>query len=275
MIGNFKPKNRIFLAPMEEVNDIAFRLLCKKAGCGLTYTGMINPLSKQKIFLNDSPALQLFCNKTEGIKNFIKKYDDNVSIWDFNLGCPAKTAKKHCFGSFLNDLDVIEKILKIMKESTEKPITVKIRKSKNAVKILRIAEKYCDAIAVHPRTQQQGYGGVPDLNFAEKIKSLAKIPVIYSGNVNEHNAEELLKKFDYVMIGREAIGRPEIFSKLENKKINFTFEDYLELAEKYHLPFRQIKLQAMYFTKGKENAKELRLKIFKIKKLEEIKKLQI
>ena len=48
-IGNFKPKNRYFLAPMEEVNDVVFRLLCKKAGCGLTYTGMIHPQTKQKI----------------------------------------------------------------------------------------------------------------------------------------------------------------------------------------------------------------------------------
>ena len=50
-IGNLNLKNKIFLAPMEEINDVAFRLLCKKAGCGLTYTGMINPLSKQKFIL--------------------------------------------------------------------------------------------------------------------------------------------------------------------------------------------------------------------------------
>jgi tRNA-dihydrouridine synthase len=71
-IKNLKTKNRIFLAPMEEINDIAFRIICKKAGCGLTYTGMINPQTKQKINLEDKPALQLFCTNSKGIKEFMK-----------------------------------------------------------------------------------------------------------------------------------------------------------------------------------------------------------
>ncbi len=264
-------KNRIFLAPMEEVNDVAFRLLCKKAGAGLTYTGMINPLTQKEINLEDKPALQLFCTNEKGVAEFIKKYDNEVSLWDFNLGCPAKTAKKHGFGSFLiKDLETIERILKIMRNSTNKPISVKIRKSNNSIKILKIAEKYCDAICIHPRTQGQGYGGDPDLAFAEKIKSKTFLPVIYSGNVNENNFKELLKKFDYVMIGRTAIGNPNIFSKILGKKTNFEFKDYLVLAKKYSFPFRQLKIQAMCFTKGKENAKELRFEIFKIKKLEDL-----
>lgn len=265
-------KNKIFLAPMEEVNDVAFRLLCQKAGCGLTYTGMIHPLTPQEIYLNDKPALQLFCTETKGISEFIKKYDLKVALWDFNLGCPATTARKHGFGSYLRDLNKIEEILKTIRENTKKPVTVKIRKSKIAIKLLKIAEKYCDAICIHPRTQQQGYGGVPDLQFAEKIKSLSKIPVIYSGDVDETNAEELLKTFDYIMIGRKAIGNPNIFSKFTNKQTNFNFKDYLELSKKYKFPFRQIKFQAMSFTKGKDNAKELRLEIFKIKRLDDLKK---
>jgi tRNA-dihydrouridine synthase B len=266
-------KNRIFLAPMEEVNDIAFRLLCKEAGAGLTYTGMINPLTQKEISLEDKPALQLFCTSEKGVKEFIKKYDDEVSLWDFNLGCPAKTAKKHGFGSFLiNDLEIIERILKTIRESTDKPVSVKIRKSNNAFKILEIAEKYCDVICIHPRTQSQGYGGSPDIEFAEKFKSKTKLPVIYSGDVDETNFKELLKKFDYVMIGRKAIGNPNIFAKISGKKYNFGFEDYLALAKKYNFYFRQIKFQAMCFTKGKENAKELRLEIFKIKNMNDLKK---
>lgn len=81
--GEFKPtslgasklkgaRNRFFLAPMLEPNDIAFRLLCKKAGCGLTYTGMINPLSKQKLNLEDNPAIQIFCTHVKGVEEFIK-----------------------------------------------------------------------------------------------------------------------------------------------------------------------------------------------------------
>lgn len=258
---------------MEEINDIAFRLLCKKAGAGLTYTPLTHPLSRQKIHLQDKPALQLFCTTTKGIKEFIRKHDKQVSLWDFNLGCPATTARKHGFGSYLKDLDKIESILKTMRQATKKPVTVKIRKSEIAFDILKIAEKYCDAIAVHPRTQSQGYAGKADVKFAEEIKTKSKIPVIYSGDGDESNYKQLLKKFDFVMIGRRAIGDPNIFAKLTNKKSKLDFKDYLKLAEKYKLYFRQIKLQAMNFTKRKRGAKKLRLKIYHTKNLEEIKEI--
>lgn len=263
-------KNRIFLAPMEEINDIAFRILCQQAGCGLTYTGMISPLSKKNYFFDDKPALQLFCTNTKGIKEFMKKYDSQVSLWDLNLGCPAKNAKKHGFGSYLKDLDMIEKILKIMRENTKKPLTVKIRKSEFSFDILKLAEKYCDAVAIHPRTQSQGYSGEPDIGFAEEIKSKTFLPIIYSGNVNEKNYKYFLQKFDYIMVGRNAIGRPEIFSKMISTKFKKSYSDYLNLAYKYKLPFRQIKLQASSFTKGEKNSAKLRDKISKVKNIDEL-----
>ena len=275
-IKNLKVKNRVFLAPMEEINDVAFRTFCKKAGCGLTYTGMISPLTKKEIYLPDRPALQLFCTNTNGIKQFMEKYDSKVSLWDLNLGCPAKNARKHGFGSYLRDLDMIEEILKTMRQNTKKPLTVKLRKSPISFDILKIAERYCDAISIHPRTQQQGYAGEPDMEFAEQIKQSTKLPIIFSGNVNDKNYSDLLKKFDYVMIGREAIGRPEIFSRITNTS-NFkkSFSDYLKLAKKYNLPFRQLKLQAMNFTKGLRDSTKLRLEIFKIKNLQELEKIKI
>jgi tRNA-dihydrouridine synthase B len=272
-LEKIKIKNRIFLAPMEDINDIAFRLLCKKAGCGLTFTGMINPLTKKKIPLTDKPALQLFCTNTKGIKEFMKKYDKEVTLWNLNLGCPAKTAKKHGFGSFMKDIAMIEEIIKEMRRNTKKPLTVKIRKSDISFDILKIAEKYCNGICIHPRTQAQGYSGEPDLKFAELIKSKTKLPIIYSGNVNEKNCKELLKKFDYVMIGREAIGRPEIFANLTNTKFIKSFKEYLTLAKKYNLYFRNIKAQAMYFTKGVRDSAKLRNKLSTVKNMRELKKL--
>lgn len=274
-IGKLKLKNRIFLSPMEEINDIAFRIICKKAGCGLNYTGMINPLSQQKIYLDDKPALQLFCANAKGIKEFMKKYDKKVTLWDLNLGCPAKIAKKHGFGSYLKDLKKVEEILSIMRKNTKKPLTIKIRKSDIAFDILEITEKYCDAISIHPRTQAQGYSGEPDLKFAEEIKSKTKLPVIYSGNVNEKNCKQLLKKFDFVMIGREAIGRPEIFANLTNTKFEKSFNEYINLAKKYKLPFRNIKFQAMNFTKGIKGSAKLRKKIARLKNIKELENKKI
>ncbi|MCX6765262.1 MAG: tRNA-dihydrouridine synthase, partial [Candidatus Nealsonbacteria bacterium] len=91
-------KSRIFLAPMHQINDIAFRLLCKKAGASLTYTGLTNPQTKEKLFFNDTPAVQFACNSDKGIKEFIKKHDKNISLYDFNLGCPSPHAKSSKVG---------------------------------------------------------------------------------------------------------------------------------------------------------------------------------
>jgi tRNA-dihydrouridine synthase len=158
-----------------------------------------------------------------------------------------------------------------MRNSTKKPISVKIRKSFNSEKVAILSEKYVDAICIHPRTAEQGYSGEPDLEFAKKIKSLVKIPVIYSGNVNERNYKELLKIFDFVEIGRTAIGNPSIFSKVTGKNTKFNFFDYLKIAEKYNITFNQMKYQAMNFTKGQKNAVSLRREISHSTSLEEIK----
>lgn len=275
-IGNLELNSRVFLAPMAGVNDIAFRILCKKAGAGLVYTGMINPRTEEELNLSDKPALQIFCNSEINLKEFVKKYEEKVSLFDFNLGCPAKVARECGFGAYMHtNLEMIERILKTIKENTKKPLTIKIRKSRNVNQIIKIAEKYCDAICLHARTLNQGYSGKSDLEYAEKIKKKIKIPLIYSGDVDENNLNEILEKFDFVMIGRKAMGNPNIFSKLSGKETKFSFKDYLEIAEKEKLKFSQIKFQAMNFTRNNENAREMRERITRARTLNEIKKITI
>ncbi|MFC1685454.1 tRNA dihydrouridine synthase [Nanoarchaeota archaeon] len=273
-MGNLRFKNKCFLAPMAEINDIAFRLLCKKAGAGLVYTGMVNPLTKQTLVLDDKPVIQLFSMDGRGIKEFIKKYEGKAQLFDFNLGCPARVAERSGIGSYLTrDLKTIEKILKEMRKATKKPITIKLRKGPNTLKIVKIAEKYCDGICIHPRTKEQGYSGKADVEYAERLKKGTKLSVIYSGDVDENNVKGLLKKFDFVMVGRKAIGNPNIFAKIAGKKAVFGFNDYLKLALKYKFKFSHIKSQAMYFTKNQKNAKELRGKLVKAQKISDIRKI--
>jgi len=274
-IGNLKLKNRVFLAPMLEPNDIAFRLLCKKAGCALTYTGMINPLSKKKLILDDKPAIQLFTNSAKGIKEFIKKHDPKVSLWDFNLGCPSKLSKRLGHGVFMHkEFENLDKIFKEIRSSTKKPCTIKLRKSLQALEIVKLAEKNnFDAVGIHPRTDKQGYSGEPDYEFALKLKSSTKLPVIYSGNVSTKNADNILQDFDFVFIGREAIGNPNIFLTVQSKKQKYYFRDYLKLAKKYSLNWKQIKYQSMTFTKNIQGAKELRSSISSARSIEEIEKI--
>lgn len=200
-IGNLKLKSRVLLAPMLEPNDVAFRVLCKKARCGLTYTGMVSPLSKEKMFLDDKPAVQLFGNSSKGVGKFIKKYDSRVSLWDFNLGCSSKLSKKLRHGVFMHEnLDAIIDILKVMRDSSDKPVTIKLR-ADNALKVAKAVEKYVDAIGIHARAAEQGYSGNVDYDFALKLKKSVGVPVIYSGNVNKDNVDDVLKDFDLCLLG--------------------------------------------------------------------------
>ncbi len=278
-LGNLKLKNRIFLAPMHQVNDTAFRMLCKKAGASLTFTGLINPQTREKLYFNDRPALQFACNSEKGIKDFIKKYDKSISLYDFNLGCPSPHAKQSELGYFMiHNTESIENILRTIKQNTKKPLTIKIRKmpDEQLNKIIILAQKYCEAISVHPRTQPQGYSGIPDLEFARRVKEKTKLPIIYSGNINnKEQAEKMLQEFDFIMIGRSAIGNPSIFSDILEKKAKkrIDFFDWLKLAKKIqkrNLYFSQIKFQALNFTRDFEGSAKVRLKISLTKTEEEI-----
>jgi tRNA-dihydrouridine synthase len=220
------------------------------------------------MYLDDRPAVQLFGNSVKGIKSFIEKYDSEVSLWDFNLGCPSKLSKRLGHGGCLDDLKIIEKILKVMRSATSKPVTIKLRKSSSAVGIARMAERVgVDAVGIHARSVSQGYSGDVDYDFALELKKSVSIPVIFSGDVDEENVDKILKDFDFVFVGRAAIGNPGIFS---GKRI--LFGEYLKLAKKYKLFFRQIKFQAMNWTKGMAGAKKIRLGLIGAKSVSDVEK---
>ncbi len=266
---------------MHQINDCAFRMLCKKSGAGLVYTGLLNPQTKEKLNLKDKPAIQFACNSTKGLKEFIKKYDKNISLYDLNLGCPSPHAKSSKIGYFMiNNYNAIKDILKTIKANTKKPLTIKIRKipEENLKQIIKLAEKYCDAIGVHPRTQPQGYSGEPDIEFARKVKSLTKLPIIYSGNIKtKEEALEKLKEFDFIMIGRASIGNPNIFSEFADKRQRrkFNFLDWLKLYKKTEnkQSFNQIKFQALNFTRDFEGSAKARDILAKTKNEKELLKL--
>lgn len=281
-VENLKLKNRYFLAPMHQINDIAFRILCKKAGAGMVYTELLSPQSKAFVDFSDKPAIQLICNQTKGLRKFIKKHERNAMLFDLNLGCPSAHAKESKSGYFMSDnYSLIEEILKEMRSSTKLPITIKIRKMNwfRTRKVIKIAEKYCDAIGVHPRTQKQGYAGVADVKYAMTVKKLTKLPVIYSGDIDsKEKADKLLDIFDFVMVGRKAIGNPNIFYELTGTREPgkyLLFNDYLKLAKKYKIDFSQIKGQAMKFTKGLRNSSKMREKLVYAKTLKEISEIVI
>ncbi|MBU1112015.1 MAG: tRNA dihydrouridine synthase DusB [archaeon] len=294
------------LAPMAGVTDVAFRLLCKKYGASLTVTEMIsaNAVSRGNkstirmidVVEEEKPrVIQLFGQNTENLVKAAKYCEDKCEILDFNLGCPASKIIKQGSGSALLERpNRVKEIIESLVEAVKIPVTVKvrlgIRKSNiNVVEIAQICEKAgAQMIAVHARTQKQGYTGNSDWTWIKKVKDAVKIPVAGNGDVKTVEDYIRMKKetgCDYVMIGRATIGNPYLFKQIDdyNKTGKYTERDkkqqvedyfeYLKLAQEYELPFNNIKFHAQAFTKGMKGSKKLRDKLMRVKTVKEIREL--
>lgn len=241
-IGKVKIESGLFLAPMASVTDKPFRTLCKMLGAGLTYTEMVSAKglyykSKKTEELLDTSsiehpcAVQLFGHEPEIFKSVISSgVLDKFDIIDINMGCPAPKIVKNGDGSALmKDLTLASEIIKACVRATNKPITVKFRKGfkKNDDKLIEFA-KMCErsgasAITIHPRTREDMFSGHIDLEDIKKVKECVNIPVIGNGDVVDYESYiKMLKVCDGVMIGREALKKPEIFLEIisHNKNVN-------------------------------------------------------
>ncbi len=287
---------------MEGVTDVAFRELCKKYGAAITYTeftsgtalvrGSKKSLEKIRTSKLEKPvAVQLFGKNFEDVVQAAKLVEKDFDIIDINCGCPAwKVIKSGAGSEMLKNPKGIQQLVELLVKNTNKPITVKLRLGidENSINIMEVA-KLCEqagasAIAIHSRTQKQGYSGKANWDIIKKVKESVKIPVIGNGDV--FTPEDFKKrleesKVDYILIARGALGNPYIFKQINdylktgsyNKnpdKIKIFFE-YLELAEKYNISFAQIKSHAVSFTKGLQRGSELRQKINQCKTIQKVK----
>ncbi|MFH1054359.1 MAG: tRNA dihydrouridine synthase DusB [Candidatus Woesearchaeota archaeon] len=298
-----KLNSKSILAPMSGVTDVAFRALAKKYGAGLTYTefvsssALVRGSDQSNDMLRTDPnekpkGVQLFGSSEKEIIKAAKLVEKKFDIIDINCGCPAfKVINTGAGSAMLKNPELIGKLIKKLCSEVNKPITIKIRigiddKRINAVKVAMIAEKNgAAAIAVHGRTQEQGYSGKADWDMIKEVKKAVAIPVIGNGDVN---SPEVFKQrldesgVDYIMIGRAAMGNPYIFKQVGdylkkgeyiNKDRLKQFKEYLVLAKKYNIPFKAIKQQAMWFTKGIVGGGKLRLSISKCDDLRNLKNL--
>jgi tRNA-dihydrouridine synthase B len=296
-----KFKSKVFLAPMADVTDAAFRILCSNYGAGLTYTEMISSTAlansgKNKLFdvqnCEKPIAIQLMGNNLEDISKAVKLVDDKVDLIDFNMGCPMKKiVNSGCGAALMKNPIFVKKIVNTLVKSTKKPISIKIRagwdsKSINALEIAKIAEKEgASMITVHPKTQSQLREGSANWKIIKEIKSEISIPVIGNGEVcNVQDIERMFSETncDYVMIGRAATKNPYIFKQyndyLKTGKFdiltNFEMiEDYLKLAVKYKTNFNYVRRHVMHMSKGVEDSAKLRKKISEIKNIKKLREL--
>tara|TARA_Y100000310_G_scaffold69026_1_gene64372 strand:+ start:633 stop:1553 length:921 start_codon:yes stop_codon:yes gene_type:complete len=296
-----KLKSKLILAPMHNITNLAFRIMCKKYGAGLVSTELISAnavsrnnkssLSLAKTDKSEMPVvIQLFGQNTENIIKAAKKLEKKFDIIDFNLGCPSKKIlSQGCGAALLKRKNKIKEIVSRVSKSINKPFTVKIR-NENALEIAKICERAgVSAITIHARTTKQGYSGEADWKIIKKIKQETNIPIIGNGDVVDgKSAKKMLEQTgcDYIMIGRAAIGNPFIFKQINHylktgKIINQTekekikdYFNYIRLTEKHKIfSLKDAKKKAQSFTKGIRGSKEIRRKLNSLKDFKDIKKI--
>jgi len=293
-IANLTLKNPFILAPMLDITNLPFRLLCRKAGAALAYTEMfytnqlLHPNTKTKQMLQTSPkdspvGIQITGSSLKEFKKlipFLKK--SKFDLIDLNCGCPATRIIGTKAGSYLlKDPKKIHEIIKILKTSG-KPITAKIRLGFNKNNVLEIAKAIekagADAITLHPRKSNDSYSTPADHSQTKKIKSNLKIPVIANGDIfTKKDADTLLEFTDAIMIGRAAIGNPLIFKQLlTNYQPSFQdkikqFDQYISLCKKHKISnLQQIKHIGTHFLKRFPQASQKRNQLMQLKSLKEI-----
>lgn len=280
---------RAVLAPMSGVSDVAFRALCRRYGAALTTTefvsatGLVRERSFAKLTLDPAErpsSIQLFGGRLHDIIDAAKLVEQHADLIDFNLGCPVyKVLRQRAGSALLEDPKALYEFLRQIRAHLTKPFTVKIRKGIddahiNAVEVATLCERAgAAAIAVHGRTRKQRYAGRADWHIIAAVKRAVSICVIGNGDVRTpEDAKRMLDetRCDYVMVGRGAIGRPYLFTQINQFLRHGTYEaesvgqrldalgDYNELAQTYAIPFEQRRRQAIHFTTGLPNACTLR-----------------
>lgn len=240
-IGNIDLGERpVFLAPMEDVTDIAFRLMCKHFGADMVYTEFISSdalirhvnKTKQKLIVSEEErpvAIQIYGREVEPMVEAARICEEaKPDILDINFGCPVKkVAGKGAGSGMLRNVPLMLEITREVVKAVNIPVTVKTRLGwdTDSQIIVELAEQLQDcgiaALTIHGRTRSQMYTGEADWTLIGKVKEnpRMKIPIIGNGDVT--SAAICKERFDTygvdaVMIGRGSIGRPWIFSEVKH-----------------------------------------------------------
>lgn len=229
----------VLLAPMEDVSDPPFRMVCKANGADLMYTefisseGLIRDAAKSRqkldIFEYERPiGIQLFGGD---IGNMVRSAEIAAAagpdLIDINYGCPVKAvACRGAGAALLQDIPKMVKMTEEIVKATSLPVTVKTRlgwddSTRNVVEVAeRLQDIGIKALTVHGRTRVQMYKGAADWTLIGKIKENARmhIPVFGNGDIDSPaKAVEYKNRYgvDGVMVGRAAIGYPWIFNEIK------------------------------------------------------------
>ncbi len=250
-IGNVEFGERpVFLAPMEDVTDIGFRMLCKRFGAAMVYTEFVSAealirdvkstLSKLTISDEERPVgIQIYGRDVEAMVEAAKIVEQaGPDVIDLNFGCPVKkVAGKGAGAGMLQNIPKMLEITQKVVQAVKLPVTVKTRLGWNHEQLIitELAEQLQDcgiqALTIHGRTRSQMYTGNADWTLIGEVKRNPRIHIPIIGNGDIHSLDEADKAFDEygvdaVMIGRATFGCPWIFSRK-----NLDFNDKLDILE--------------------------------------------
>lgn len=263
-IGEIELNKAILLAPMEDVTDISFRLVCRELGADLVYTEFVNSEglvranakthSKLKIIQEERPVgIQIYGSNIESMVGAAKIAEaENPELIDINAGCWVKNVVGCGAGSaLLKDLPYLQKMVKSVVENVSLPVTVKTRIGwdNSSIKIVDAAKMLEDvgikAITVHCRTRQMGHKGDADWSWINKVKEAVTIPVILNGNVlTPFDVKRAFEETDAdaVMIARGAIGNPWIFKEAKELLLTGTISTGINEEMKIKTCLRHLEL---------------------------------
>ncbi len=274
---------KTILAPMAGYTDAGLRLLAKKYHCGLTVTEMVSICALvygndacKELLTSYEPGLksaQVFGHDVEMFKRaFDKDFFNDYDVIDLNVGCPVKKIVSNGDGSaLLDNPSLVGEIVKVIKDLSKKPVSVKMRigrtDGKNALDFAKaMQDAGAEFLVVHGRTAKQMYSGEVDYDKIVEIAQNVSIPVFANGNVTtKEQFDDLVSKGCHgVAVGRGALGKPYIFAELEEKPFEFDLQQtvfyHFDVLCKYmpeKVAVNEMKKHIACYFKGQRGSKQL------------------
>lgn len=230
----------LLLAPMEDVTDVAFRLLCKQFGADMVYTEFVSSdalirdvaSTKRKLFIDPEErpaAIQIYGREVEAMVEAARICEEaRPDVLDLNFGCPVKrVAGKGAGSGMLRCPDLMVEIVRNIVKAVNIPVTVKTRLGwdHDSRIIVELAEALQDcgiaALTIHGRTRAQMYTGEADWTLIGEVKNNPRMHIPIIGNGDITTGEQAKRAFDTygvdgVMVGRASIGQPWIFEEMKH-----------------------------------------------------------